>query len=318
MLKRLFKEYKYLLLGILIAFILVYYKLPFKIEKTGGLINISKRIENYNINGSFNMAYVSEIDASILTYLYSLINPDWDATTNDKEHITEKENQKRGTIMLKNANQTAELVAYELANKEIKIKNTHYYVTYISDLSKTNLKIGDEIVEVDNIPIEKIADLNGVINSKQIGDILNITVLNDKKKVSKTAKIINYEGKKIGIMIIPIYEYNSKLNYKNNKDEYGPSGGLMMTLAIYDYITNSNLAKGRIIAGTGTIDIDGNIGEISGIKYKLKGALKDGADVFLVAKDNYKEAIKIKNDYNYDIEIVKVSNINEAIEYLKK
>lgn len=315
MLKKLFKEYLFFIITTLVFLFLVFFELPYKIEKTGGLINISDRLGN-NTKGSFNMAYVSEIDATVLTYLYSLINSDWDAV---KKEVSNSSEEISGKLFFKNANQTAELVAYHLANQDIKIKNTKYYVLYISDQSITDLKVGDELLYVNSDPIKKIEDINDIVNNHNIGDTITLTVINDNKKINKTAKIINYKGeKKIGIVSVPIYEYDSKIKYKGDSSEYGPSGGLMTTLAIYDHITNSNLTKNRIIAGTGTIDIDGNVGEISGIKYKLKGAIKDKATIFFVPKENYKEAIKLKKKYNYNIDIVKVENINEAIAYLKK
>ena len=40
----------------------------------------------------------------------------------------------------------------------------------------------------------------------------------------------------------------------------GPSAGLMFSLAIYTQIADPGLRNGRIVAGTGTIDRDGNVG----------------------------------------------------------
>ena len=69
--------------------------------------------------------------------------------------------------------------------------------------------------------------------------------------------------------------------------------------------------------GTGTIDEYGNVGEIGGVKYKLMGAVKDKADVFLVPKDNYEEAMEVKEEKDYDIEIVSVEKLVDAINYLE-
>ena len=75
---------------------------------------------------------------------------------------------------------------------------------------------------------------------------------------------------------------------------------------------------GKTIVGTGTIDINGNVGEISGIKYKLIGAVNKGAEVFLVpVGENYKEAKKLKKERNYDIKLVPVATFDEALKYLE-
>ena len=93
----------------------------------------------------------------------------------------------------------------------------------------------------------------------------------------------------------------------------------MMALKTYCLLENEDLTNGKIIVGTGTIDKQGNIGDIGGVKYKLIGAMKENADIFLVPKgENYDEAIKIKEEKKYDIKIIGVSTLKEAIEELKK
>ena len=45
----------------------------------------------------------------------------------------------------------------------------------------------------------------------------------------------------------------------NAADIGGPSAGLMFSLEIFDQLTEGNLTKGYEIAGTGTIDLQGNV-----------------------------------------------------------
>ena len=93
----------------------------------------------------------------------------------------------------------------------------------------------------------------------------------------------------------------------------------MLTLTIYSHLNKIDLTGGKKIVGTGTIDVDGNVGEISGIKYKLIGAVNKGADVFLVPKgENYNEAKKIKKEKGYDIDLVPIATFDEALKYLQK
>ena len=90
-----------------------------------------------------------------------------------------------------------------------------------------------------------------------------------------------------------------------------------MSLSIYNKLVDEDITKGRKIVGTGTIDTDGNVGEIGGVKYKLLGAVKSKADIFLVPYENYDEAIRYKNENNYDIKIIKVATFDEALNTLK-
>ena len=47
------------------------------------------------------------------------------------------------------------------------------------------------------------------------------------------------------------------------------------------------------------------------------GAVKEGAEIFLVPEENYKEAIDVKKEKGYDIEIVSVKTFNDAVNYLE-
>ena len=91
----------------------------------------------------------------------------------------------------------------------------------------------------------------------------------------------------------------------------------MLTLTIYNAISDEDIIKGRNIAGTGTISSDGSVGEIDGIKYKIMGAAKNNMDIVFVPSNNYEEAINTKEKYDYNLEIVKVDIFDEAVEYLK-
>ena len=75
----------------------------------------------------------------------------------------------------------------------------------------------------------------------------------------------------------------------------GPSAGLMFALSIYDVLTPGSLTDGNAVAGTGTIDAHGNVGEIGGIQQKIAGARRDGAQLFLVPAGNCADALGGEN-----------------------
>ena len=67
-------------------------------------------------------------------------------------------------------------------------------------------------------------------------------------------------------------------------------GRLAFTLEVYDALSGHSLAKGRKIAVTGTIDLDGNVGEIGGMQQKVLGAVRAHADLVLVPDANAADA----------------------------
>ena len=48
-----------------------------------------------------------------------------------------------------------------------------------------------------------------------------------------------------------------------------------------------------------------------------KEAVKNKAKVFIVPSENYDEAVKLKKEHNYDIEIIEADNLHNVIEKLK-
>lgn len=323
-LKYIKKEYKFLIL-LLTLFLLVTIKLPYYIDMPGGIINISERIEIDNknkLNGTLNFAYVSEMKATLPTLLISKINKDCDILK--KEEVlydyTEDEMNFIDKLSMKEAVSNAQYAAFKEANEEFDIENEKIYVTNVFKDAKTDLKIKDQIIKIDNIEINKIEDIKK-INEYTPGEKVKITVINDKKEYIREAELISYEGKTIiGVGIKETFDIksNHKININYKKRESGPSGGMMTALTVYSYLTDTDLAKNKTVVGTGTIDKDGNVGEIGGVKYKLIGAVKNKADIFLVPNgENYEEAIKVKKEKNYDIKIVGVSTLKDAINELK-
>jgi Lon-like protease len=93
----------------------------------------------------------------------------------------------------------------------------------------------------------------------------------------------------------------------------GPSAGLMFALAIIDKVEPQDLTGGIRIAGTGTIDDEGNVGAIGGIPQKLRGAKRDGATVFLTPAANCAEAVA---NVVPGVPMVKVTTVDDALNAL--
>ena len=320
------EDYKFLIFCILILFIGLY-KLPYNLYTGGGIININNKVivENSNkVEGSMNMAYVKQVRATIPTYLLSYIF-DWErekvSDTLIDEHDTPDDLWDRERLYMEEANTNALISAFNLANEEIEIIKENVIIIYLVEEAKTNVKVGDIIINVDNKVISDVNDLTEIVSNYNLGDKINIKVLRNNKEIDCYAEVVKVgDSLKVGIALIKDYEYktNRKVKFDFDNDEAGPSGGLMLALEIYNQLTSDDITKGEKIAGTGTIDINGKVGKIGGIKYKLKGAESGKAKVFFVPVSNYEEAIKEKENKKYKIEVVKVETINDAINYLKE
>lgn len=325
--KKFIKEnYLVLLFGI-VFMATILYPLPYYIYTGGGTINVKDKIhiENKETKGDFNLCYVEQINANIPTFLLSKLLSNWDSVSKEEVSLNDKEDvkdiYKRDKIYLEEANQNAIFVAYKKAGKSVNILDKHLYIIYLEEDSDTDLKIGDDILEIDGSKIDSLADISKILDSYEVGSKLNIKVKRNGKEMMKYAIVHEKDGRKlIGIALTSIYDYevDPKITFTFSNSESGPSGGFMVTLAIYNQLIDNDISNGLKIAGTGTIDIEGNVGSIGGVKYKLKGAVDSKSDIFLVpAGENYEEAIKYQKKYHYDIKIIGISTFEEAIEKLE-
>ncbi len=325
--KQFFSEnYKYILI-FLFLIVLFQYELPYKIYTPGGMVNLENRItvENgYETKGEIGMAYVSMVRGSVPFLLLSYLIPDWDIVPVSEltlENESFEERFQADKISTQQSIDSAIISSYRFAGKPVSIQKENIHVTYIDENAKTTIKLFDLILSVDGKSISKTEDLRNIISSHQEKDHVTIRVLRNNKEVDADAEVYLLDGvPKIGIAMTITYDYEEEpsASIHTKASEAGPSGGLMMALALYNSLVEEDITKGKKIIGTGTIDVLGNVGEIGGVRYKLIGAVKKKADVFLVPLENYEEAVAVKNEKGYDIHLIAVSTLEEAVEALKK
>ena len=312
---------------VLILLICIFVRIPYEVEMPGGIISLNDRVlingKEINPSGTYNMAYVSAVNGSIPYVIAGLIIPDWEVNKTS-ELIYENEDMEdyytRNKLYLDQSKSIAKLAALEAAEKEYEILKQYNYIAYIDEESETDLKIGDELISVEGLDEFNNDKLREYIDSKEIGDTIKITVNRNGKEVECNAKVKEIENNKvIGVAIIIYYDikcdYDIEIASKGS--ESGPSGGMMMSLMIYSGITETDLTHGKKIVGTGTINQNGEVGSIGGVKFKIQGAVKANADIFLVPEGNYEEAKSFVDEKNYDIIIVSVKTLRDAIDYLE-
>lgn len=313
---------------IVVFLILNIVEVPFYIEGPGGLVDLDDKviIENEVKNkGSFNLTYVSQYKSSVMMYLLSFILPSFDATRINNYFLTDNNLENYNyveKILLNQGSDDAILLAYQKASKDISITDEKIYVYGVLEEAKTSLVMGDQIIKINNVEVKRRDDINPIIASIEPNKDFDVEVINNGKTyIRKVQKVKIDDSYIMGIALISDYEYvaNPKITFKAKKNEYGPSGGFMTALEVYNELVDEDITKGYKIAGTGTINIDGMVDMISGVKYKLKGAVKNKADIFLVpAGENYEEALREKEAHNYNIEIVSIDTFDNALLYLKE
>lgn len=309
---------RYILILVIVG-VIANYPLPYYIEAPGGTIDITNRIDidgGYSSKGSLNLLYVTEYRGNVMTYLMGLILPNFDIEKQEERQISNESTQDiyiRNRVMLENSIDSATILAYRHANKTVNI--TGYNNVILVNYNDNDLKIGDNIISIDNVKVSNLIDIKNELDKKEANETITVGVIRNNKEHNFKVKL---DEKKLGIIVQTDYEYelDPEINIKFKTSESGSSGGLMLALSIYNAITSEDITHGLKIAGTGTIDIEGNVGEIGGVKYKIMGAVRNKMDLVFVPEANYEEAIKVKKEKNYDIDIIKVNTFEEALNYL--
>ena len=321
--KKFLNEYWVIITFFVFNLLFFYLPLPYVVSGTGGLIPIKDR---FSIDGehidNYYMAYVSSYKGTPATVLYGLLKKGFDV---DKMSLDEQElDDLSSQALLSSSSNNSVIYAYLKAGKEVSFTNTYFEVLSFDENSSTDLKVGDKIYGADMVEFSStdniMEEFKNIIDSKEVGDRITLLIERDGKRINGYADVYLIDDeKKTGIFGFASSDIkmDPEIKFSFDEKESGPSGGFMLSLAIYDLLTEENVSHGLKISGTGTIDTLGNVGVIGGVSYKIMGAKKEDIDVFFVPDDNYLEASEVCADYGCDFDLVKISTFDDALEYLK-
>jgi PDZ domain-containing protein len=158
------------------------------------------------------------------------------------------------------------------------------------------LQVGDVIVGVDGTPIETTNTLIELVRRHQVGDQVSLAVSRAGQRselVLDTRSSPSEPGRPIIGITISTYLFEVRTPFPvdiESDNVGGPSAGFMFALGVLDAVTDGDLTRGYFIAGTGTIAADGTVGAVGGAAEKALAAEQDGAQVFLVPRDDFEEA----------------------------
>lgn len=313
-----------------LAFILIvpclFISFDCNIYSPGSLVDLTDRIEvdsSYESKGSFNLTYVTARKGTLPNIILSKFFKNWDIVGNEENRIedeSESEIVERNKIYLKETSYDAIIAAFTEANISYEVESIDVTVTHVYEYAKTDIKTGDIIRNINGTTVKDFNSLKEEIAKYKKGDSLKINVERNNKIIECEAELVEEDGRVIiGATLSELKNIKTdpKVEYIFKDNESGASRGLLCALDIYNKITKFDLTKGDIISGTGSIDQNGVVGSIDGVKYKLAGAVKKKAKVFIVPTGNYKEALYEKEKNNYNIEIIEADTLHNVIEKLK-
>ncbi|PVE92241.1 PDZ domain-containing protein [Microbacterium sp. TPD7012] len=188
----------------------------------------------------------------------------------------------------------------------------------VADAPADGLLEGEDVITaIDGTPVTSATQLREAIQ-KAGGDPVALTVLRAGEE--KTVEVTPEEHTEndvttwlIGITLRTDYDFEVDVTLQLD-NVGGPSAGMMFALGIIDTLTEGELNGGHNIAGTGTIDAEGTVGPIGGIRQKLYGARDAGADYFLAPASNCDEVVGHVPD---GLQVIRTATLEESLDALE-
>jgi Lon-like protease len=173
---------------------------------------------------------------------------------------------------------------------------------------------GDVITRIDGEPVDSRGEASRLIDAVPAGRPIAFRVdaagrLHDVTIARGPCP--GTDEPRLGIALVAAFPVEIRIS---SGDVGGPSAGLMWAIGLYEALTPGDLTRGRTIAGTGSIDLDGDVGPIGGIRDKVVAARDVGADVLLVPEENLPEIRGIETG---DLRLVPVSTFDQAVRALE-
>jgi PDZ domain-containing protein len=179
------------------------------------------------------------------------------------------------------------------------------------------LEATEVIVGVDGEPVKTPEDLRRLIAEHEPGENVRLSVRTGGATRNVTLGTVESPAEPgrpiIGVQVEQSADIKLPLDVEIDLGSVGgPSAGLAFALDIAEEL-RGNVDRGLKVAATGELGLDGRVGPIGGVKQKVLGANRSGADVFLVpAGDNAEEARR----HAGDLRVIPVESFRQALRSL--
>jgi Lon-like protease len=276
---------------------------------------IEEGLERYAPSGDMLVLTVVSQPLNIYELLVAIFDPSvdvYDRAVVRIEGETDEEYRTRQLGLMDSAVQRALAIAFSRVG--IDVGDVQFRIESVLGgfPASAVLSPGDIVLEVEGVPMDTIEVIRDQIAGRDPGDTVMLTISRDGEvrdvqvTLGETADEETGEPRTIiGITIGPYVDPPARIDTNNVG---GPSAGMMYTLALIDLLTEDDLTKGHVVAGTGTIEADGSVGGIGGIRQKVVAAEAAGAAYMLVPASNYEAALTAERG---DLQLVSVATIDE-------
>ena len=275
--------------------------------------------QQFRPKGSFLLATVGLTDRLTVTqWVRARLDADVDLRDYDKVYPSGRVTElNRSRVMMDDSKTLAALAALRYLGKDgtgAGVKVIEIEPTFPAN---GKLVVGDIVTAVNGAPICVAGDLRTGITASVKGAPVTLTVTRKGEPSPVAIGIVPayLDGTPLIGVAVETVKCDLPIEVKIDTDNIGgPSAGLSMTLAILDLLTPGELTGGTVVAATGTIEADGSVGDVGGVKQKTAGVRSAGAKLFLVPPGEEQEARARAGK----LPVVAVRNLSDAIEALRR
>jgi Lon-like protease len=233
--------------------------------------------------------------------------------------LSEAERRRGNLREMSRSQQIAAAVALRELDYDVKATPTGVLVAAVDPSAPAGGKLQstDLIVSVDDRRVRTVEDLFGIMMGKKPGDDVTFGVRRGSRMLEVRLETIAHPSEPdraiVGFSPEQGVEIDLPIDVSiETGDVGGPSAGLAFALDVVDEL-GRDLDRGRKIAVTGEIGLDGDVGPVGGLEQKTIGARRSGVDVFVVpAGENAAEARRFAGD----MRVVPVRSFQQALRAL--
>ncbi len=311
-----------MLVTAIVMYVLFYIRLPYYIFGPGAAVDLNGVIAVAGHSpppGSLFLTDVNVLPGRPAYYAAAKLLPGFEIVKRDDLVPPTMSDAQLDTALvddMKQSQETAEVVAERAAGLHVPSRAA---VVVERVLPKTPaascLHAQDKIVAVDGKRVTSMAAVTDATKTRPVGSAFHFSVVRGTAHVAAVCHTASLGGKpRFGISVsfdpgaftVPI-----PVKYDVH-DINGSSAGLMFALQIYRTLTGRGLGPARMVAGTGVLELDGQVDPIEGTREKVEAAKRAGATVFLVPKQNYPEIRGTPG-----IQVIPVGSFGDALRALR-
>ena len=299
---------------------------PYQILLPGPVTDVQRLIQPYPrpVKGALYLTTIYSDPANAVEYaavaLYTRFRADAGIVPRAEarpRNVGEPEYQRLLARMMDESKTAAKVVALRELGYDVKITGQGAQIQEVVKGSPADraLESGDIVIAAGGQPVATSGDLVALIQARKPGESVSLRLR--RNDAERDVSFVLGESPdepgraRAGVIVLThLYDYHlpKELDLQT-RDIGGPSAGLMFALGIYNAFAETDVTRGHLVAGTGSINTEGKVGAVGGVKYKTIAAQRARVNLLIVPADNFDEA----KAHAGSMRVVSVSTFRDAL-----